>query len=355
MGQYGSGSSYTECTRQRRYTKAKQIETLAISKYKQNGRGISFKDLLANGLAKHKQQAQTTIKHSRRTNILFTPYNRKPQQYYATCLKSEILNKIIPAGATGVGLSKHNLLRDKALGNSHIDSDFYQGLAPIFLQALESYVLPLLPQVPLYIHKMQLKLRIPREYYHEIALPVCPWNKGKEHEEIIGNAHAKYRFYANGTVVISTESTNNPFRLENESDLSCLMAFFGQVRDRIVVFLADRHERILPSLMDWEITQCDINKDIIISDWLLVTGLKIQIKHYDHLFRVYFKSMCKNTVCRVEESCNPRKPVIQAINDILNPNERIERRLDRIEQAIKGLRGAVLFGEARTEETAELR
>ena len=65
----------------RRYTKAKSIETLAINKYRQNGRGICFKDLLSNDLAKHKLQAQATLKHCLRANILFTANNHKPQQY----------------------------------------------------------------------------------------------------------------------------------------------------------------------------------------------------------------------------------------------------------------------------------
>jgi hypothetical protein len=113
-GQCGS-RFYNKWKRQRRYTKAKQIETLAINKYKQNGRGIGFKDLLSNDLATHKQQAQITLKHCRRAKILFTPYNRKPQQYYPTCLKSEILNKNIPIRATGVGLSKPTLVSGNGL------------------------------------------------------------------------------------------------------------------------------------------------------------------------------------------------------------------------------------------------
>lgn len=44
----------------RRYTKAQEIDVLSIRKYKANGRGITFKDLMYSGLAKHKSQAQNT-------------------------------------------------------------------------------------------------------------------------------------------------------------------------------------------------------------------------------------------------------------------------------------------------------
>ena len=77
-------------------------------------------------------------------------------------------------------------------------------------------------------------------------------------------------------------------------------------------------------------TQCDINKDIIVSDWFQFAGLKIQVKHLDHLFRIYIKSMGKDTVCRVEESCNPNKPAIQAINKIFNPFNGIENQISEI-------------------------
>ena len=61
---------------------------------------------------------------------------------------------------------------------------------------------------------------------------------------------------------------NNPLSLATEFDCSNFMAFLGQVRDRLVLFLADRHERIVPEILDWELTQCDMNKDIRIEKWL---------------------------------------------------------------------------------------
>ena len=67
--------------------------------------------------------------------------------------------------------------------------------------------------------------------------------------------------------MVYIESSNNPFKLENYADLSHLIAFLGQARDRLVVFLQDRHERIVPEIMWWELKQCDINRDVKVSDW----------------------------------------------------------------------------------------
>ena len=81
-----------------------------------------------------------------------------------------------------------------------------------------------------------------------------------------------------------------------------------------------------------ELTHCDINKDIKVGEGLQYTGLKVQVKHFDRLFRVYIKSIGKDTACRVEESINPKKkPAVQAINEILpNSNEVVKRSVDDI-------------------------
>jgi len=315
LGRYGMGGS----TSRRRYTRAQEVEKLAVNKYNKNGTGITFIDLLSAGLASHKKQAQISLKRCLGMN-LFTLGSRKPQQYYPICLKSEIsknkLLKNIPIGVTGVGSFD---VPHYCINNTKNNKFSYHCNESLVIQSLEGYVLPLLPSAPLHIHKIQLKLKITQGCYAELRLPIDRRNNGKEHVEIIGKVRVSYRFYANGTVMVFTESSNNPFKLEDETDLSRLIAFLGQVRDRLVTFLADTHERIVPGILEWELTQCDINKDIKVGESLQYTGLKVQVKHFDHLFRVYIKSMGKDTVCRVEESLNPKnKPAVQAINDIFS-------------------------------------
>jgi hypothetical protein len=181
---------------------------------------------------------------------------------------------------------------------------------------------------------MHFKLAITPECYTELKLQQWKQNNGKYLSEIIGTTGVKYVFYPNGTIEVYTESSNHPHKLESEYDRSRLLQFFGQLRDRLITFLADRRERIVPDIMEWELTQCDINKDIIVSDWFQFTGMKIQIKHLDHLFRIYIKSMGKDTACRVEESCNQNKPAIQAINEIFNPFNRFENQIAEIGRKI---------------------
>ena len=320
--QYDNGHLYPK----RRYTKYQAIDRLAIEKFKRTGKGICFNDLIQSGLAQHKRQAQDTVKRFRQKKILFTLENHKPQQYYPFCLKSEIikakLSKNAPLEVTGV----------PSFNTAHFGKK-----DDVVLQTLKGYVLPLLQDVPLNVHKMHLMTRIPPEYYHEITLPSSRWNSSKEHQEIVVTAFIKYIFYANGTVMVFIGCSNNPFKLENYADLSRLIAFLGQVRDRLVVFLQDRHERIVPEIMYWELKQCDINRDVKVSDWLQLTGLKIQLRHAFHLFRVYIKSKGKDTVCRLEKSVvisGNNRSVVETINNIFNPTERLERQILDIDRKV---------------------
>ena len=201
----------------------------------------------------------------------------------------------------------------------------------IVIESLEGYVLPLLKGVPSYIHNLHFKTKITPNCYTEYdiqRLQDVGGNKGKRLFEIIGNARVIYTFYPSGTVNIEVRcSSNNPFKLETELDRSHILVFFGQLRDRLIGFLNDPHERIVPDIIEWYLTECDINRDIKVSDCLHYTGIKIQVKHFDHLFRIYVKSMGRDTVCRVEEEKHLDKTAIEAINDIFNPYEKVEKHL----------------------------
>ena len=151
---------------------------------------------------------------------------------------------------------------------------------------LGGYVLPLLPQAPIFLHNLHFNIGIDPECYLELNLPYYDKNNGKRHSENIGTSRVDYVLYPNGTVDAHVTCSNNPFKLETEIDRSRIIAFFGQVRDRLIILLRDERETIVPDIMDWQITEYDINKDIKISYLLHFSAIKVQIKYLDHLFRI---------------------------------------------------------------------
>ena len=72
---------------------------------------------------------------------------------------------------------------------------------------MEGYVVPLLPSAPLFIHRMQFKLKVNPECYSELKIPVDKGNKGKEHVEVIGKVRVCYRLYANDTVIVAFDQS----------------------------------------------------------------------------------------------------------------------------------------------------
>jgi hypothetical protein len=304
------------------YTHSSEIVDLCMDKFKKTAKGITYKDLITSGIVYHKKQAQDTLKYHRIKGVLFTVTDSRPQHYYPVCKKSEVietLSKNTQIDHTGVTISKH------PLSNS---------LEKVIIQTLEGYVLPLLPAAPLYIHNLHFKLKITPECYVELDLQKIPRNNRKQHSEILGSNLVTYTFYPGGTINVTAESSINPYKLESEIDRSRLLIFFGQLRDRLITFLTDKHERIVPDIMEWELSECDINKDIKVSDALHAAGFKIQVKHLDHVFRIYIKSMGKDTVCRVEENKQPKKPPIEAIDNIFNPYERIQKQIAEIQRML---------------------
>jgi hypothetical protein len=203
-------------------------------------------------------------------------------------------------------------------------SPLSQSLEYVTLHTLEGYVLPLLPRAPLFIHNMHFKTKLSPECYKEIDLPSYKKNYGKYHTEVFVNTHVDYVFYASGIVNVDITCSRNPYKLETEEDRSRIIAFFGQIRDRLIVLLCDKHERLVADIMGWYITEADINKDIKVSELFHFTAIKVQVRHLDHLFRIYIKSMGKDTVCRIEENKHPKKPAIEFISNIFNPPKRFD-------------------------------
>ena len=189
---------------------------------------------------------------------------------------------------------------------------------------LEGYVLPLLPEAPLLVHNLTFKTKIIPECYQELNLPSYRRNQGKHSEVIIGKTKVDYILYSSGTVVIHTTCSNYPFKVETEEDRLKLVGYFGQIRAGLINLLKDSHERIVPAISEWEVTEVDFNKDIKVSDYFHMTALKVRIRHLDHLLGIYVKAMGQDTVLRVEETKLPNERVIDFITDTFDPMERFQ-------------------------------
>jgi hypothetical protein len=307
------------CLPRRNNIRNKEVEHLAIVKFTECKKGITFEDLtLKFGISK--KQSQRKLKECRKRKALFTPEKHKPQAFYPTSLRADVIEYLynnrrnVPVQPTGV--TSCNI----PLSNIH-ESDKAQSFLDV-LCAFDNNA------TPIHIHKLQLELFINPQGYEDLIRDSLKGNKAKPHEERIGKAYVKYFIYPKGKVMVYIACSNNPFKLETEADETLLFAFFGQVRDRLLYFLSDVRERIVPSIMSWRLIQCDINRDVEVNDRMQLTLPDIQLMYADQVFRIYVKSLHNIVVARCEESFTLKSPLIGAVNKIRNPNNMLENKFD---------------------------
>jgi hypothetical protein len=110
---------------------------------------------------------------------------------------------------------------------------------------------------------MHFKLSVPPQCYNQLNLrQYNSKNKGKHQYENIATAHVDYTFYPSGTVDITVKCSSNPLKLENDTDFTRIIAFLGQLRDRLIRLLADKKETLVPDITEWYLRELDLNKDI---------------------------------------------------------------------------------------------
>ena len=310
--------------------KSKEVEQLATEKFNGSKKGITFRDM-TEVFHVPKKRAQRKLKNCCETEsfpskekILFAPEKRRPQQYYPKCLKAEVKEyllkrRIVPVQPTGV---------------THSASPLFNAIqvqkAQYFLDILIQ-----LPFVPAYIHKLLLALSIDKEYYSTLQHESAPRNKAKLYEEYIGKTLTTYTYSPNGTVEVAVRCSDNPLKLETDDDVNILFSFFGQVKDRMLYHLADPRERMVPPTVCWRLMQCDVNKDIEITDKTQFTLPDIQLIHAGRIFRAYVKLLGDRTVCRAEESLKVDLRLTNAFDSIRNPNKELEKKIDYVIELVQ--------------------
>jgi hypothetical protein len=319
----------------RKYVKQEQIEETAIQKYRSNGHGITFRDIMTEFSISKKSNAQRMLKFSHAKNILFTGNdlmsegivlltNTNPQQYFPSSVKAQIIENLskrknVLVNPTGVCPSKHHL-------SNALEAQKAQNFLDILVR---------LPFAPKYIHKLLLILSIYKEYYITLKRIARQINKAKIYEERIGRTLTTYTYSPNGTVEIAVACSDNPFRLENDDDVAILFSFFGQVKDRMLYHLSDLRERIVPPIIDWCLKQCDVNKDIEISDKMQFTLPDIQLRYAGRVFRAYVKLLGEKAAFRCEESLKVDLDLMDGIHYTRDPIKELEKKLDYLIDLVK--------------------
>ncbi len=316
------------------YLSDRDIDGLAVSHFRDTGKGITWKDVFQAKYAKDKKKAQDKLKYHVRKGVLFTIGRTKPQQYFPTSLQSEIMKNALSTQIrhNRVGKDDDSSILPPAVLCKGIQGHDMDGKTH---DMLVGSILHMLPKLPFFIHKMNFNTTVPTELYNQLELPVLDKNnQAKRWESRVGSFVVNYWLYPNGTLMIYSETSDRPFRLQTESDLYELMAFVGEMRRCISVMLNDIHGRLIPRTTCWFITQCDINRDIPVDHAFHTIGLNVRWPYLGRIFHIYIKCMGKDTVARVEEELSPNERFFQFLENWFDP-EWVAKQRQEGEEAVR--------------------
>ena len=251
--------------------------------------------------------------------------SKNPQQYFPTCIKGEIIEK----------LRKRKSVRDD-LKFKPLSTIFSFRKSDLLIEKKAQNILDLLlllPYFPVYIHKLQLIFYTNSQFY-AATREIVRSRKLNTFEEIIGSRHVKYILSSNGAVQVFIRSNDTPFKLESELDESLIFSFFGQVKDRLLYIIGDVKELAVPSVMEWVLLQCDVNKDVEIDEKAQLVLPEIQLKHASQVFREYVKVIQGKAYFRMEESLKLDEILPAALENIRYPFTSLEKRIEELESRI---------------------
>ncbi len=176
-------------------------------------------------------------------------------------------------------------------------------------------ILQRLDYSPLFIHKIQLKTSFGKEEYEWIK-------EGIEDQYIyLGERRLKrivqFHPYSNGTLMAYIKCNKYPIRIDNESDVNDLYILLGEIQGYLNRGYNILLHTVIPPLLDWELLNCDFNKDIEIdSKCQLFLPVHIQMKEAGEVFRLYVKLINDRVFYRIEESASPRMTLQDALRNI---------------------------------------
>jgi len=295
------------------------INAFVEKRFDNRKKGTTFTDIESRfGISKFK--AQRILKRGIKLRLLFTMGRTKPQIYYPESRHFDVIEyyktKTVPNDTTSDGV----------ISSSSLEAEKSNRILEL---------LDLIKFIPLYIHKIQVLIRLDEEIYNSVNGQEFSGNHGRKQSERIDKRIVTYIYHRNGNLEVHVACSNRPFKLETQADIDILGSFFGQVRDRIEYHISDPHGRLVPNITAWTLKQCDFNKDIPITDNAQITLPDVQLTTALETFRLYVKNVNGNACYRIESSIQVSKSLAKYLANTINPNHDRTVRISNIEEVAK--------------------
>jgi hypothetical protein len=330
----GPNDDLDHSTTSRQKIKLGDVKNFVEKRFDRLKEGTTFANL-EKEFGVSKPWAQRILKRGTQMHVFFTPIRKNPQLYFPESRHFEVIEHIN---------NRKNVPKDTT-GTSHFTSPLSfaieQNKASNFLQCLvfAKYISRQIHKIQLEPHIDKSKL-LEKDYYHKMSTREWSQNKGKALEEPIDERRVEFAHYGNGNIMISISCSERPFNIETDEDILNLFSFFGQVRDRLEYQINDRTGRLVGPIGSWILKQCDLNRDVPITDKAQTTLPDIQLSTAFRVFRLYVKNIEGQAHYRIEESLQVNQP-LRVLESILNPYARFEKKLDLLERKLDSLTSIV--------------
>jgi hypothetical protein len=330
--------------RRQRYLKWIDVEAATAKKYRDNGEGITYQDILNcfPALVRTNGQAQDILRNNKNKGKLYTGHRTKPQQYflsneqaqlatlnYKKCTRSDPIEDT----TFSTRQKPHLYLYSDKYPSYQKKNDLVVGIPKeeqelIAQNTIQAIQLASSGRIPTGMHNILIHLTLfpgtEQEAYHTSLADVPPsqkYNKVKFLETKIDGHLIQYQVYPKGKVIIHIPSTRRPFVILDDYASSQLtssaytflpdyfLPFVAQIRDFLQRRLSDNIQcKIVPPLQGltstWVLKHADLNWDVPTTPLnYKVFSSPVQIPHLNGIFlRVYRKmSLQHRTQLRVEE------------------------------------------------------
>lgn len=163
--------------RRRKIIRSYDVEKLALKSFDSSGTGITVSHIQA-AFGINKEHARRIVKRLRTGGKIFAPENHKPQRYYPTIRRPQVVEHLD---------NKRRLLVEAT--GTHYTSSQYALYNAIENQKANNFLdsLCLLPLCPRFIHNFHMATKYGKQYYQDIETFPRNRTKGKLVRERIGH------------------------------------------------------------------------------------------------------------------------------------------------------------------------
>lgn len=272
-------------------------------------KGYTNQDLVDFGLSSNLGSAKMMSTRAKEAGIVQTLRLQRPQKYYhKDSIEDVKAAQFVTIQGIPIPKTTHSNIIDLSVADE------------LICHSLESQVLPYIRRENAGIHRLHFHVTLRVAGGDGVYPLLVGYSKmtgkgAKVYELPICGYRVEFHFNPNNTVMVYTESSKNPLLLASQQDKEEIAFWMGEIRQSLKSILSSHRSDIVPPVSEWVVTGVDLSVDPMAPSSLHFSNNKVKVKHLNHVFQSYVKSLGSKTVTRLEMEDSPNKPAIEWLEE----------------------------------------